>query len=95
MNDLIAKYFSGEITAKEKEELFSRMAKEDDLKLEFASFQNIRALTTLLPSDRDIIEGFDKLMEFKKSKRYWNGNGNENLFQKIIKNLTNFYEFIK
>ncbi|WP_080904671.1 FecR family protein [Parabacteroides sp. Marseille-P3160] len=66
MNDLIVNYFKGNITEKEKEILFSRITKEEDLKSEFASFQNIYALTALLPIESDVEEGFDKLMAFKQ-----------------------------
>lgn len=66
MDKLIIKYFSDEITDEEKTVLFSRMEKEDQLKLDFASYQNIRAITTLLPATNDTCEGIDKLLDFKK-----------------------------
>jgi len=69
MYDLIAKYFSGTITQEEKDILFSEMMIDEDLKMEFASIQNIHALTTLFPSDNDQADGLEKLLQFKESKK--------------------------
>jgi len=69
MYDLIAKYFSGTITQEEKDILFSEMMINEDLKIEFASIQNIHALTTLFPSDTDQSDGLEKLLQFKESNK--------------------------
>lgn len=53
MHELITKYFYGEITAKEKKQLFSAMETDAELKKEFLSVQNLCALTSWIPAEKD------------------------------------------
>jgi len=69
MHDLITKYFHNTITPEEKEILFSEMMLDDDLKKEFASIQNLHALTALFPVNDDQVDGIKKLLDFKQSRR--------------------------
>lgn len=69
MHELIIKYFSGTITPAEKDILFSEMMVNEDLKMEFASVQNIHALTTIIPAETDEADGLANLTVFKQSKR--------------------------
>lgn len=69
MFDLISKYFDNTITSEEKKKLFSAMMDDGDLRMEFASIQNIRALTALFPVNNDQADGIRRLLDFKQSKR--------------------------
>lgn len=69
MHDLITRYFDSTITLEEKEILFSEMLIDDDLKKEFASIQNLRALTALFPVNDDRSDGIEKLLDFKQSRK--------------------------
>ena len=51
MYELITKYFYGEITAKEKKQLFAAIETDAELKKEFLSVQNLRALTSWIPTE--------------------------------------------
>lgn len=68
MHELIIKYFNKDITDAEKEELFSRMETDETLRDEFESFQNLSALTVLLPREKDTAYGLQKLEEFKRNR---------------------------
>ena len=69
MHELITKYFYGEITAKEKKQLFAAMETDAELKKEFFSVQNIRALTSWMPAEEDEPRAVGKLLEFKHSRK--------------------------
>lgn len=69
MYDLVEKYFNNTITPEEKIILFSKMMMDEDLKIEFASIQNLRALTTLFPVNDDRADGIKKLLDFKQSRK--------------------------
>lgn len=69
MYDLIVKYFEHTITPEEKNRLFSGMETDEKLKIEFATIQNIRSLTTLLPAKEDQIDGVRGLLDFKQAKK--------------------------
>ncbi len=78
MYELITKYFYGEITAKEKKLLFTAMETDAELKKEFLSVQNLRALTSWIPAGEDESVAVGKLLEFKqarKEKSFVNYNG--------------------
>ncbi|MDR1557830.1 MAG: FecR family protein [Tannerellaceae bacterium] len=69
MHDLIAKYFKRKISKPEKEELFSLMESDKELKNEFISVQNLYGLYSLLPSEKDETIALHKLQEFKQRRR--------------------------
>ncbi|MDR2917928.1 MAG: FecR domain-containing protein [Tannerella sp.] len=69
MYDLISKYFDNTITSEEREMLFSAMMDDEDLRMEFASIQNIHALTALFPVNNDQADGIRSLLDFKQSKK--------------------------
>lgn len=70
MHNLIIKYFEGTITQDEKDLLFSEMRIYEDLKVEFASVQNIHALTSLLPVENDRSHGLENLLRFKQCHKF-------------------------
>lgn len=69
MHDLITKYFEGELTATEKTQLFVAMEHDPELKREFMSVQNLRALTSWVPAEEDTPSAIGKLLEFKQSRK--------------------------
>jgi len=69
MYELITKYFYGEITAKEKKLLFTAMETDAELKQEFLSVQNLRALTSWIPAGEDESVAVGKLLEFKQARK--------------------------
>lgn len=69
MYELITKYFYGEITAKEKKLLFTAMETDAELKKEFLSVQNLRALTSWIPAGEDESVAVGKLLEFKQARK--------------------------
>src|SRR5574344_884505 len=66
MNELIVKYIAGEISEKERLQLFSLLESDEDMRKEFLSAVNLRAYSSWLPADDDLSEGIGKLMAFKK-----------------------------
>ena len=48
MDDLICKYFSGELTEKEKQDILIHISQDTDLTEEFIETQNLIGLTELL-----------------------------------------------
>jgi ferric-dicitrate binding protein FerR (iron transport regulator) len=66
---LITKYFKQEITKPERDELFSKMETDVELKKDFISIQNIYGLCTLLPSPDDEGKASPKLQQFKQKRR--------------------------
>lgn len=68
MHELIIKYFNKDLTDAEKDELFSRMETDEALRNEFETFQNLSALTVLLPREKDTAYGRQKLAEFKRKR---------------------------
>lgn len=75
MDDLICKYFSGELTEKEKQDILIRISRSPDLKEEFIETQNLLGITELLPRKEDVSVAKIKLSKFieytqkiKKSK---------------------------
>lgn len=69
MYELIAKYFYGEITAEEKKQLFAAIETDAELKKEFLSVQNLRALTSWIPTAADEPVAIGKLLEFIFSQK--------------------------
>lgn len=69
MHELITKYFYGEITAKEKKLLFAAMETDAELKKEFLSVQNLCALTSWIPAEKDEAVAVGKLLEFKQTRK--------------------------
>ena len=61
MKDKWDKYFFGESTEEEKRELFSLLEKDEELKREFATMQNVVGLSGLLPREEDLQEGEQSL----------------------------------
>ena len=53
MNELIDKYFAGEMTDREKKDLFDRIETDETLKKEFLRMQNVVALTGILSRQDD------------------------------------------
>jgi ferric-dicitrate binding protein FerR (iron transport regulator) len=69
MYDLITKYFEGQLSPKEKSELFSRIHTNEEWRKEFITIQNIRGLTSWIPSDADEANAIGKLLVFKQSRK--------------------------
>ncbi|MDR2679385.1 MAG: FecR domain-containing protein, partial [Tannerella sp.] len=69
MQNLITKYFEGQISPEEKRELFSRVHTDEECRKEFIAIQNIRGLTSWMPSDADNAAAIGKLLLFKQSRR--------------------------
>ena len=68
MNELIVKYISGEISEKEKLQLFYLVESDKEIRKEFLSAVNLRAFSSWQPADNDLSEGIGKLMKFKKRR---------------------------
>ncbi|MFR0679178.1 anti-sigma factor [Dysgonomonas mossii] len=64
MDDLICKYFSGELTEKERQEILIYISQNPDLKEEFIETQNLRGITEFLPRKQDTSIAEKKLSEF-------------------------------
>lgn len=69
MHELITKYFDREITPEEQNKLFSAMENDKELRGEFISVQNVRAMSLWLPHPADQPEAIGKLLEFKKARK--------------------------
>lgn len=69
MNDLIAKYFLGELTSDQKKALFERMAADPEAKKEFAEMQNSWALASSSASAGDRNEAQPHFRNFMKRRR--------------------------
>lgn len=75
MNELIDKYFAGEMTDREKKDLFDRIETDETLKKEFLRMQNVVALTGILSRQDDPEvsrkgkQHFAKLLFSKRLKR--------------------------
>lgn len=75
MNELIDKYFAGEMTDREKKDLFDRIETDETLKKEFLRMQNVVALTGILSRQYDPEvsrkgkQHFAKLLFRKRLKR--------------------------
>ena len=75
MNELIDKYFAGEMTDREKKDLFDRIETDETLKKEFLRMQNVVALTGILSrhDDPEVSrkgkQHFAKLLFRKRLKR--------------------------
>lgn len=69
MQDLILKYFEGQISPKEKQELFTRIHTDEACKKEFITIQNLRGLTSWIPSDTDEAMAIGHLLRFKQSQK--------------------------
>ncbi len=67
MHDLISRYFEGQLTAQEKEELFSQVLKDEALKKDFITVQNMYGLTSWLPDDEYEARVIEKLQLFKEA----------------------------
>ena len=62
MNELIDKYFAGEMTCEEKKDLFDRIESDEALKKEFLRMQNVVALTRMIR--RPAVKGNSILCNF-------------------------------
>ena len=75
MNELIDKYFAGEMTDREKKDLFDRIETDETLKKEFLRMQNVVVLTGILSRQDDPEvsrkgkQHFAKLLFRKRLKR--------------------------
>ncbi len=68
MNEQIEKYFLGELTAAQKEELFMRMASDPEAKDEFARIQNAWALAASSGTESDQHKARPYLYDFRKQQ---------------------------
>ena len=66
MEELLTKYFTGEITRQEKELLFEAMNTDEALRKEFYALQNTIALTGCLEEEADRDYGSQSYSQFKK-----------------------------
>jgi ferric-dicitrate binding protein FerR (iron transport regulator) len=69
MRNLIIKYFEGQISPEEKRELFSRLYIDEECRKEFTTIQNIRGLTSWIPSATDDAAAIANLLLFKQSRK--------------------------
>ncbi len=69
MKEIIQRYFDNELTPAEKKELFASLEQDAELKKEFIEMQNVRALSSLLSSDRDPISAAAPLAGFRKRRQ--------------------------
>jgi ferric-dicitrate binding protein FerR (iron transport regulator) len=69
MQNLIIKYFEGQIGPEEKRELFSRLYVDEECRKEFTTIQNIRGLTSWMPSTTDDAVAIGNLLLFKQSRK--------------------------
>jgi len=68
MQELIVKYFEGTITTEEKNLLFDAMKRDEELRKEFISMQNLCGMVSWMPSHSDAPQAIGKLLDFKKSR---------------------------
>jgi ferric-dicitrate binding protein FerR (iron transport regulator) len=68
MHHLITKYFKRKITKFEKDELFSLMETDTELRKDFISLQNVYGLYSLMPSENDDAIALHKLKQFKQRR---------------------------
>lgn len=66
MEELLTKYFTGEITRQEKELLFEAMNTDEALRKEFYALQNTIALTGCLEEEADRDYGSQSYSQFKR-----------------------------
>ena len=66
MEELLNKYFTGEITADEKKKLFEVMKTDSHLRAQFQSLQNIMALSGCMRTDEDVKLGRKAYLCFEK-----------------------------
>lgn len=69
MHDFISRYFDGQLTAEEKEELFSHVLTDETWKKEFITLQNMYGLTSWLPGENEEAEAVAKLLAFKQTRK--------------------------
>lgn len=69
MNDIICKYFNGELTEKEKEDFLIRIEQLPSLREEFIEIQNLIGMTELLPHREDLLEAKTSLSKFMEYLR--------------------------
>lgn len=81
MEDLIYQYFEGNITPKDKAELFSRLEKDAELKKEFISIQNLYALSSSLSLQTDTNQAYRELKKFKRKR-------NTHVLKKSFRNIS-------
>jgi transmembrane sensor len=70
MQDLIVKYFNGQLSPEEKEALFTRLQADEAWQKEFSTMQNLRGLTSWLPVATDEADAVGKLLSFKQARRH-------------------------
>ncbi|MDR0748542.1 MAG: FecR domain-containing protein [Tannerellaceae bacterium] len=68
MNELIEKYFKGNLSSVEKKQLFALIEMDVNLKKEFISTQNLYAVSSLLPDKEDESRALPKLKQFKQKR---------------------------
>jgi ferric-dicitrate binding protein FerR (iron transport regulator) len=68
MNELIEKYFKGNLSSAEKKQLFALIETDVNLKKEFISTQNLYAASSLLPDEEDERRALPKLKQFKQKR---------------------------
>ncbi|MDR1221330.1 MAG: FecR domain-containing protein [Tannerella sp.] len=69
MYDLITKYFEGQISPEEKRDLFSRIHTDEEWRKEFVAIQNLRGLTSWIPSEEGKAMAVGSLLAFKQSEK--------------------------
>lgn len=66
MNDLLEKYFAGEVSELEKQILFLEIERNEELKEEFVRLQNIMAVSGMTAKEDDAAYGERKLQEIMR-----------------------------
>lgn len=68
MQDLFIRYFNGELSPQERQELFRKLQQSPEDKKVFAEMQNVWALSSLSkPADKQLANR--KLAQFKKAEK--------------------------
>jgi len=67
MEEMLQRYFAGELTASEKEALMEAVEKDEELRKEFCKMQNLKAITSLFPASDDAERSTSRLMQWRRS----------------------------
>ncbi len=67
MEEMLQRYFAGELTPAEKEGLMDAVEKDAELRKEFCKMQNLKAITSLFPASGDTEKSTSRLLLWRKS----------------------------
>ncbi|HOO42491.1 MAG TPA: FecR domain-containing protein [Bacteroidales bacterium] len=67
MEEMLQRYFAGELTPSERKELLDAVEKDAGLRKEFCKMQNLKAITSLFPASGDTEKATSRLLLWRKS----------------------------